>query len=152
MSTVCTCQNAGKTTGFACNYSEGCPYVTEKGTLKERLCACGHPGPCNEPWCEHGRPKQTYDGVAKEAEKIKLEWDKPTETPISSMGKIPKVLEAGSFLSGTGVIIRTPNGDEFRFRYDKVSESIVINKISDSMRTGAITIQPGGGVNQIIIK
>lgn len=26
MSTICTCDNSGKTTGFACNYSPGCPF------------------------------------------------------------------------------------------------------------------------------
>lgn len=107
-----------------------------------RICACGKSEHCGKAGCYYLATTR----VIREAEKIKLEWDKPAETGIS------KVLDAGNFLEGTGVIIKTPNGDEFRFRYDKDHEAIMISKMSDSMRTGAINIQPGGGSNVILIK
>ena len=119
MSTICTCKNSGVKTGFACNYSEGCPFVT---------------------------PKDAIDGVAREVEKIAVEWN--SKMPVS---KTVKYLFGDSVPAG-GIYMELPNGDSFKFRYDAATGYIVVNKMSDSMRTGAINIQPGGATNQILIK
>lgn len=144
MSTICTCVNANKTTGFACNYSAGCRYITEKGALKE---------PEN--------PFSFAEGVAKATKIINDTLSgkiKPQEPPIdliTSIDHFPKRYEFGmSIKMGVDlnrVHVEMPNGNMYRITHDEHTGGISIIKINDEGGTEQITIHPGGGVNAITI-
>jgi hypothetical protein len=182
MSTICTCDNSNKTTGFACNYSPGCPYNKESPI--GQACSCGSSKRCTKTNCNYGfthdrvidlnKITPSLDPVENRAlvnkamdqqkrisdttEKIAIEWltSENKALPLIPKGWL-KLLAVDkntnneiSVECDRRIKLELPNGDIFRLDYDNARKCLTINKDSDT--DGAITIQPGGGVNQIYIK
>jgi hypothetical protein len=150
MSTICTCKNSGVKTGFACNYSEGCPFVDpkEKAFNKAALSFDEKAEYVERVSNLVEGMKTNYDNKVidcKESGTIRPDRSKKMAADIrSSMGEY-----IHSELIRAKLI--TPNGDVFNVRYDQARAAIEVIKVNDFGGTEVISINPGSA-NQIFIK